>query len=79
MLIDVTYGVTDKLAISFGVPWVAAQYSWADPASAELDRSDAQRDRRPGRIIRPFQDLRSTCGTTSRSAGAVLTPDSSAP
>jgi hypothetical protein len=26
MLIDVTYGVTDKLAVSFGIPWVAAKY-----------------------------------------------------
>jgi hypothetical protein len=31
MLIDVTYGVTDKLAISFGVPWVAAKYVGTAP------------------------------------------------
>ena len=27
MLVDVTYGVTDNLAITFGVPWVAGRYS----------------------------------------------------
>jgi hypothetical protein len=27
VLLDVTYGVTDKLAISFGIPWTAARYN----------------------------------------------------
>jgi hypothetical protein len=31
MLIDVTYGVTDKLAISFGVPWIAGKYVGTAP------------------------------------------------
>jgi hypothetical protein len=31
MLLDVTYGVTDKLAVSFGVPWVSAKYVGAAP------------------------------------------------
>ena len=31
MLIDVTYGVTDKLAISLGVPWVSAKYVGPGP------------------------------------------------
>src|SRR5262245_57350177 len=26
MVVDVTYGVTDKLAVSAGIPWVAAKY-----------------------------------------------------
>lgn len=31
MLLDVTYGVTDKLAISFAIPWVSANYVGAGP------------------------------------------------
>lgn len=31
LLVDVTYGVTDKLAISFGVPWVTSRYNGSLP------------------------------------------------
>jgi hypothetical protein len=31
LLLDVTYGVTDNLAISFGIPWVAAKYEGPSP------------------------------------------------
>ena len=31
LLLDVTYGVTDKLAITFGVPWTAARYDGTKP------------------------------------------------
>src|SRR5262245_37908351 len=31
VLIDATYGVTDKVAISFGIPWVASKYVGAAP------------------------------------------------
>jgi hypothetical protein len=31
LILDVTYGVTDKLAVSFGVPWTAARYSGNKP------------------------------------------------
>jgi hypothetical protein len=27
LLIDVTYGVTDRLAVTFGIPWIASRYS----------------------------------------------------
>jgi hypothetical protein len=30
-LVDVTYGLTDKLAVSFGIPWVASKYTGATP------------------------------------------------
>src|SRR5207247_4386787 len=31
MLLDVTYGVSDKLAISFAIPWVASRYNGKYP------------------------------------------------
>jgi hypothetical protein len=31
VLVDITYGVTDKLAVTFGIPWVASKYSGDKP------------------------------------------------
>jgi len=31
LLVDVTYGLTDRLAVSFGIPWVASKYTGANP------------------------------------------------
>ena len=31
MLVDVTYGLTDKIAVSVGVPWIAAKYTGPNP------------------------------------------------
>ena len=31
LLLDVTYGVTDRLAVSFGIPWIASVYNGTSP------------------------------------------------
>ena len=31
MLLDVTYGVTDRLAVTFGIPWIASMYTGSAP------------------------------------------------
>jgi hypothetical protein len=31
LLLDVTYGVTDKIAVSFGIPWIASVYHGTSP------------------------------------------------
>jgi len=31
VLLDVTYGLTDKVAVSFGIPWVASRYDGVNP------------------------------------------------
>jgi len=31
LLLDVTYGLTDKVAVSFGIPWVASRYTGTSP------------------------------------------------
>lgn len=41
LFLDVTYGVTDNLAISFGIPWVAGQYTGPSPhPQADLSGPD---------------------------------------
>jgi hypothetical protein len=31
LLVDVTYGVTDKLAVTFGIPWITSKYIGSSP------------------------------------------------
>jgi hypothetical protein len=38
LLVDVTYGVTDRLAVSFGIPWIASVYNGTSPHPL-VDRS----------------------------------------
>lgn len=40
ILVDVTYGLTDRIAVSFGVPWVAAKYVGSSP-HPQVDLSGA--------------------------------------
>jgi hypothetical protein len=73
MLIDVTYGVTDKLAISFGVPWVAAKYNGPIPHPLSLtDPTPNAID--DGTYHSTFQDLRFDVRYNVAKRGAVLTP-----
>jgi hypothetical protein len=79
MLIDVTYGVTDKLAVSFGLPWVAAKYVGAAPhpladvsgpkpiffGATPLDN---------GRYHGTLQDVRFDVRYNLTTKGVVLTP-----
>jgi hypothetical protein len=73
MLVDVTYGVTDRLAISFGVPWVAGRYqgprphplSLTDPTANPID---------DGTYHSTFQDVRFDVRYNIAQRGAVLTP-----
>lgn len=57
VLVDVTYGVTDKLAVSFGIPWVAGKYSGSlpHPTSFTDSRPNPLDD---GRYHSAFQDFR---------------------
>src|SRR4051812_1913082 len=31
LLVDVTYGLTDKVAVTIGIPWIASKYTGATP------------------------------------------------
>jgi hypothetical protein len=47
LLIDVTYGLTDKVAVSIGLPWVATRYTGPRPHPVSLE---------PGAPINPIDD-----------------------
>jgi len=73
VFVDVTYGVTDKLALSVGVPWVASKYTGTSPHPVSLtDPSPTPLD--DGRYHASAQDLRFDIRYNIAKGGAVLTP-----
>jgi hypothetical protein len=79
MLFDVTYGVTDKIAVSIGIPWVSAKYVGAAPHPlADLSGPKptffgvAPEDN--GRFHGTLQDLRFDLRYNLTTKGVVLTP-----
>jgi hypothetical protein len=79
VLVDVTYGLTDKLAVSFGIPWVSAKYVGPAPhpiadlsgptpvffGAAPLDN---------GKFHGTLQDFRFDLRYNLTTKGVVLTP-----
>jgi hypothetical protein len=73
MLVDVTYGITNKLAVSFGVPWVAAKYNGPNPHPISLtDSTSSPLD--DGAYHSTWQDIRFDVRYNVTRRGAVLTP-----
>jgi len=79
MLVDVTYGLTDKIAISFGIPWVAAKYVGPSPhpladLSGPTPRFYGATPLDDGTYHGTFQDLRFDIRYNLTKKGMVLTP-----
>lgn len=79
MLIDVTYGVTDKLAISLGLPWVAAKYVGPVPhplvdLSGPVPIFYGQTKLDDGTFHGTWQDVRFDVRYNVTRKGLVLTP-----
>jgi hypothetical protein len=72
VLLDVTYGLTDKVAITVGIPWVASRYSGAYPHPlADLTGVTPLDD---GTYHQTFQDFRFDVRYNITRRGLVLTP-----
>jgi|KBSSwiS6_1023812.scaffolds.fasta_scaffold08086_3 hypothetical protein len=73
LVLDVGYGITDKLAVSAGIPWVAARYdgtkphpiAWNNPTPSPLD---------DGTYHSTFQDFRFDVRYNVTRRGVALTP-----
>ncbi|PWT82289.1 MAG: hypothetical protein C5B57_08930 [Blastocatellia bacterium] len=79
LLVDVTYGVTDKLAVSVGIPWVASKYNGPFPHPLAQDVLAGLSPVRPnpiddGTYHSTFQDLRFDVRYNVTRKGIVLTP-----
>jgi opacity protein-like surface antigen len=73
MLLDVTYGLTDKVAISFSLPWITSKYEGTFPHPITPDFSQAS-PLDDGRYHSAFQDLRFDIRYNVTKKGMVLTP-----
>jgi hypothetical protein len=72
LLLDVTYGLTDKVAISAGIPWVASRYSGAFPHPLlDLTGITPLDD---GTYHQTFQDFRFSVRYNITKRNVVLTP-----
>jgi hypothetical protein len=73
MLLDITYGVTDNLAISFSVPWITSKYEGAfpHPITPDLSQFSPLDD---GHYHSALQDLRFDVRYNVTKKGMVLTP-----
>lgn len=79
VLVDVTYGLTDRIAISFGVPWVAAKYVGPSPhpladLSGPTPRFYGATPLDDGTYHGTFQDVRFDIRYNLTKKGMVLTP-----
>jgi len=79
VLVDVTYGVTDKLAVTFGVPWVASKYNGPFPHPLASDLLAGVSPARPnpvddGTYHSTFQDFRFDIRYNATRKAVVLTP-----
>ena len=79
MLLDVTYGVTDKLAISLGIPWVSAKYVGPGPhpladLSGPVPRFFGATKLDDGTYHGSWQDVRFDVRYNLTKKGLVLTP-----
>jgi len=79
LLADVTYGVTDKLAVTVGIPWVASRYTGSLPHPYESSVLSGVRPFTPnpiddGTYHSTFQDFRFDVRYNVTKKGLVLTP-----
>src|SRR5262245_30263442 len=73
VVMDVSYGITDKLAVSVGIPWIASRYvgnrphpiAWNDSTPTPLD---------DGTFHSTFQDFRFDVRYNVTRRGVALTP-----
>ena len=73
LLVDVTYGLTDKIAVSIGIPWVASKYTGPFPhvLASDLTTPNPVDD---GSYYSTFQDFRFDLRYNVTKKGMVLTP-----
>jgi hypothetical protein len=79
VLADVTYGVTDKLAVTLGIPWVASKYNGLFPHPLVADVLAGVSPPRPnpiddGTYHSTFQDFRFDVRYNLTRKAVVLTP-----
>lgn len=79
MLVDVTYGVTDRIAVSVGIPWVAAKYTGTTPhplvdSSGPIPVLYGVNPIDDGSYHQTFQDFRFDVRYNLTKRGLVLTP-----
>jgi len=79
LMVDVTYGLTDKIAVSIGIPWVASKYTGSTPHPL-VDRSGpipvlyGVNPIDDGSYHQTFQDFRFDVRYNITKRGLVLTP-----
>jgi hypothetical protein len=66
MLMDVTYGVTDRIALTFSLPWVASKYTGPRPHPGSIADT--------GGYYETFQDLNFTFRYNLKRGPAWITP-----
>jgi hypothetical protein len=73
LLVDVTYGLTDKVAVSIGIPWVASKYNgpFPHPLASDLSTPNPIDD---GTYHSTFQDFRFDVRYNITRKGMVVTP-----
>ena len=79
LLVDVTYGLTDRLAVSFGIPWVASRYNGPFPhqlvdLSGPVPVFGGPNPIDDGTYHSTFQDFRFDLRYNISKKGFVLTP-----
>lgn len=74
LLVDVTYGVTDNLAVSFGIPWLASKYTGATPHPLNLEPGAPPNPLEDGTYHSTFQDFRFDLRYNVTKRRIVLTP-----
>jgi hypothetical protein len=76
LLVDVTYGLTDKIAVSIGLPWVATRYAGTSPHPlADFSGPNPIDDGTWHSTAQDFRfDLRYNATRNFMNAGVVVTP-----
>jgi hypothetical protein len=79
LIVDLTYGVTDKLALTVGIPWVAARYRGTAPhqlldTSGPVPKLYGANPIDDGSFHDTFQDFRFDLRYNVTKKGVVLTP-----
>jgi hypothetical protein len=79
LLVDVTYGVTDRIAVSVGIPWIASKYTGTTPhplvdASGAVPVLYGANPIDDGSYHQTFQDFRFDVRYNLTKRGLVLTP-----
>lgn len=79
LLVDVTYGLTDRVAVSIGMPWIASKYTGAFPhplvdTSGPIPVYYGENRVDDGAYYGTFQDFRFDVRYNVTKKGMVLTP-----